>query len=179
MVGRALRSRLRRTGRAGGDEQQQSLLLPVSFSDSLTNTLIIRRVVVKLIPVPQFKCKLFVISSDIPPTAIPNKSISAHIPRAFQLRSPLGSHLPVPSVALTEDGFWDPTACLGRAAARVLHPISFTAVPAGLEPSLALAEHKKNPSVFWQKYKPLGALWRMDVKCFTSILRSPAQLLVS
>lgn len=61
----------------------------------------------------------------------------------------------------------------------MLHPISFNAVPTGLKPSLALAEHKKSPSVFWQKYKPLGALRHVDVKCFTSILRSPAQLFVS
>lgn len=132
-----------------------------------------------LIPVPCFKCKLFVTSSGIPPTAVPKESISARIPKAFQLRGPLGSHPPVPSSSRTEGGFWDGTECLCRAAAGALHPISFSAVPTGLEPSLALAEHRKNPSVFWQKYKPLGALWRMDVKCFTSILRSPAQLFVS
>lgn len=169
---------LRTTGRAGG-EQQQSLPLLVSFSHFLTNTPIIRRVLIRLISVPWFKCELFVISRGILPTAALNRSISAHIPEAFQLQSPLGSHLPVPSVALTGGGFWGCTECLCRAAARVLHPISRGAVPTGLEPSLALAEHKKSPSVFWQKYKPLGALWRMDVKCFTSILRSPAQLFVS
>lgn len=166
------------TGRAGG-EQQQSLLLLVSFSHFLTNTLIIRRVLIKLISVLWFKCSLFVIARGILPTAVLNSSISAHIPKAFRLQSPLGNHLPVPSVALTGGGFWECTECLCRAAAPVLHPISCGAVPTGLKPSLALAEHKKSPSVFWQKHKPLGALWRMDVKCFTSILWSPVQLFVS
>lgn len=151
----------------------------MSFSHFLTNTPIIRRVLIKLISVPWFKCSLFVISRAILPTAALNRSIFAYIPKAFQLQSPLGSHLSVPTVALTGGGFWECTECLCRAAAQVLHPISCSAVPTGLKPSLALAEHKKSPSVFWQKYKPLGALWRMDVKCFTSILRSPAQLSVS
>lgn len=91
------------TGRAGG-EQQQSLLLLVSFSHFLTNTLIIRRILIKFIPVPWFKCLLFVISRGILPTAILNKSISAYIPKAFQLQSPLGSHLPVPSVGSSDRG---------------------------------------------------------------------------
>lgn len=173
-----MHERLRRAGRAQGG-QQRSLLLLLSFSHFLTNSLIIRKVLTELIPVSWFKCKLFVISSHILLATALNKSIFAPIPKAFQLQSLLGSHLPLPSVALTEDGFWECTECLCRAAAPVLHPSSLNAVPTGLQPTLALAEHKKNPSVFWQKYKPLGALWRMDVKCFTSILRSPAQLFVS